>query len=108
MALRVQNEQDGVRYVTDEATIKIHQRLLKEHQEQAKELSNKEQESKDRRLAESLVYEDAYNHGLLSRSDSEVVQSIKYQAKIVPRGSRRIPPCSSPPVSVDILESSLP
>ncbi len=110
MALRVQNEEEGVRYVTDEETIKIHERLYKEHTERAKELNNKDQETKDRRLAESLVYEDAYSHGLkmLPRPDPEVIKPVKYPVRIVPRGARRISPCPSPPVTVDVLESSVP
>ena len=106
MALRVQNEQDGVRYVTDEETIKLHERRYKEHTERAKELNSKDQESKDRRLAESLVYEDAYNHGLLPRPDPEVLKPIKYPVKIVSRGPRRISP--APPVNVDVLDTAVP
>ena len=110
MALRVQNEEEGVRYATDEATIKIHERLYKEHQERAMELNSKNQETKDLRLAESLVYQDALNHGLqmLPRPDPEVIKPIKYPVRIVSRGARRISPCPSPPVTVDVLESSIP
>jgi hypothetical protein len=103
MALRVQNEDENVRHVVDDETIKIHERLYKEHQERAAELNSKDQESKDRRLAESLVYEDACKHGLqmLPRPDPEV---LKYPVRIVPRGAPR----PSPPVNVDVLESSVP
>lgn len=110
MALRVQNEEDGLTYVTDEATIRRHARLYKEKLERMKKQNSKEnQEKKDRKLAESLVYEDAYNHGLLPRPDPELVKPITYPVKIVPRGSR-VTPLSTAPSSTtfDVVESPLP
>lgn len=110
MAIRIQNEEDGVTFVTDEATIRLHEQLYKEKQERMKKQNSKEnQEKKDRKLAESLVYEDAYKHGLLPRPDPELAKPVTYPVRVVPRGSH-VTSLSAVSASGthDVVESSLP
>lgn len=127
MAIRVQNEEDGVTIITDEATIDQQARLYKEKVERMKLNRKESQELKDRELAEALVYEDAFNHGYLPRPDPELTKPVTYPVKIIPRpdpeltkpgtypvkiiprGSR-VTPLSTTPSSTgfDIAESAIP
>ena len=87
-----------MKYVTDEATIKLHEKMLKEKRDRLKKQNSKEsQEKKDRQLAECLVYEDAIFHGLVARPDSALTSKpVTYPVKISPRGSCGVPVVPGP------------
>lgn len=106
MAIRVQNEEDDVKIVTDKVTIERQARLYKEKVERMKQNHKEHQESKDRELAEALVYEDAYHRGYMTRPDPELLKPVTYPVKIIPRGSRVTTSPSS--TAFDIADSAIP